>query len=688
MFINFALRFTASKIFIWSCIFALTAYYLYNVIFFMTHMSWQQHTSASDALKYYDVDKNNIALLPEDSSEDNGENGDKKKCDIENRVMCTLTETLSCAKMCNTPTTCVRFTDTNVPIIMRDGRIIKFTPDKNLNIGLCIDINQAIEAKKCTARNGAKRELHEIADGQYGYVCECTAPTVFTKNNISDDCNIFLGCKNRASNIALDNWQKPEEIKCSCHWNEIFFPYDGLARRGPLCERGNYYQVQSTISPPLHDKLYLSWADISPEYTKYFGGDKSARTLHPKGLPNPCRFDALTNKPVEQKLWNEVYSTRINNIVVCVSKTRAYRTISFEGDYLHNNNGIRANGVVKITDMLGYLEDTNPRTWMVYETGTADPRTGNLAPPLVGKVYFIKEIVDELFVHLKTTLCSENVYPFATTNTVRFIIIFNYPEENVIFESTNHWTEFSFQVFRNLFTWEFRGYAWRLAYQNIRTDQMQYNFYEDAITDTPILDIAPVVLLPHSMKFNPYKIKPPMITYEPLLVTDINGKRAINTKCPFYTGQIIITANRKLAPLYHEHSGLISSYIEYANDRYPTIPQETRDPNTWRKAKPLGNRFKINRIFENGTFEFNDEGPFYLNETTSSTYTCIPYESFLPNSITKYIKCSSNGGRKTLTSTSAYLAQILWNDESLTEGSGLLYKPSEWVGGGRIEKDE
>ncbi|MBT0716562.1 Pif-1 protein 1 [Dolichomitus sp. PSUC_FEM 10030005] len=642
MFINFILRLAVSKIFIWVLIFALTAYYLYNVIFFMTHTSWQQHESVGDSLKYYNVDENNIVLLPEEESTENeggGEN-DRQNCDIENRVTCNLSEALSCAKICNSPTTCVRFTDTDVPIIMRDGRIIKFTPDKNLNIGLCIDINHSIEAQKCTARYGAKRELHEIADRQYGYVCECTAPTVFIKNHISDDCSNFIGCKNRSSNVALDNWRKPEEIKCTRQWNEIFHPYDG--HRGPLCERGNYYQLPSTTT--LHDELYLPWDDISPEYTKYFGGDKKARELHPKGLPNPCRFDAITNEPVEEHLWGDVYSTRINNIVVCVSKIRNYRTISFDGDYLQNNGGIRANGVVKISDKKITAGNKDPRSWVVYETGTADPRTGNLAPPLVGLVYHKSDISQKLFAYLNAPLFSANVYPFATANDIQYMIVFNYPEENVIFQSINNSDKVSFQVFRNLFykLSLLRGYGWQLAYQTIRTSEMQYNFYEDAIANVRKPPNSKYEF-PSGIQYNSYELKSPMVEYEPILVIDKSGKRAINTKCPFYTGQVIITSKDNLAPLYHEHTGLISSYVEYANDRYPTVPMEARIPKTLRKAKPLDNKkFWLWFMPKGGKYQFNAEGPYYLNESTQSDrQTCIPYESFLPDDIREHMKCSS-----------------------------------------------
>lgn len=661
MYINLLLRVVASKIVVWGIIAVLSAYYLYNVIFFMTHTTWRQHTDPSDELAYYPVDESNLVLLPEEkpTTSTEGENTTKKTCDIETRTKCDLSEAQSCATICDGATSCVRFTDNTVSIIMRDGQIVRHSVDKNPNIGICITINTDVEAKSCTSRYGAKRELHEIARSQYGYVCECTAPTVFTKSHVSGDCDVFVGCKNRGNNVAAHDWTHPEGVKCKCLWNEVFRPYVKNSH-GPLCERGNYYEVTQPVSLP-SDEYYLPWSDINPEYVQYFGGDSASRLLHPKGLPNPCLFDAVTYEAIDTRL---VGSKRIRDTVVCYSRSHDFVTISFEDDYLYNNGGRRANGIVRVSN--GFYLPIGPTSWDIYETGTLDSRASILAPPLKGRAYSLRSISRSIYQFLDK-LIGSNSYPFATTRKIEYVIFFNYPEDDIVFKSPKGYS-ISYQVLRNLFIRSSLMEEHYISYQNMRVGETEYDFYEDVLT----ADASLPFISDSSRVYKPYEREDYMIEYEPILVTDSNDKLVLNTKCPFYTGQVIITSKGALAPLFHEHTGLISDYVENANSRYPTIPKQIRDPKQLRHARLIEReKFYIWRMGKEQKFKFNEQGPYHLHEETQeSRQTCIAYESFLPKFLKGHVKCSPSEVIENLETLTDSVAQLLWASE-LSEADAL-----------------
>jgi len=62
-------------------------------------------------------------------------------------------------------------------------------------------------------------------------------------------------------------------------------------------------------------------------------------------LLNPCKTDAITGKYVE----NAMIAKTDDNIYYCVSTGSNVITINSDDDYLTNNNGSYANGVIEIS---------------------------------------------------------------------------------------------------------------------------------------------------------------------------------------------------------------------------------------------------------------------------------------------------------------------------------------------------
>lgn len=242
---------------------------------------------------------------------------------------------------------CIHFDEDTM---VYDGSILEKNIDEN--DGYCMfDLIDDRHNKKCTNKNGGKWLLTKTGADKYYFKCHCTSPLF--DNGVDGDCSLFKGCI--GGKLLPGN-----DFICECPEGMIHKEVNGT----PTCQKMNYFKIKGKSDVDLDSKFLME---------KYIGYN----------VPNPCIYDFLNKQYVPHA--GEIVIE--NEIAFCKVKDPQYTTVLFEDDYLLNNGGKYANGIVRISTSL-------PETGFMYETQTKNER--GESTPLIGKRFKSNSIIPKL----------------------------------------------------------------------------------------------------------------------------------------------------------------------------------------------------------------------------------------------------------------------------------------------------
>lgn len=214
---------------------------------------------------------------------------------------------------------CVHFSNDETIFNDKNAIVTKIKKNKDANTGYCLKVTDKGQ-RTCTSKNGGKWILAQDNDALISYVCQCTSQHIFDNETKYGDCTKVNACKN---GTIKDGWSSLSTIECEC--NVDYVP----AKIGqyPACVKDSYFKIKPAETTEAPDEF------LNPIY----------RGLK---LPNPCNFDYLSKsfKPGAAVLAIE------NNVAYCKLIDRDnFTTIRFTDDYLLNNGGNFANGIISTT---------------------------------------------------------------------------------------------------------------------------------------------------------------------------------------------------------------------------------------------------------------------------------------------------------------------------------------------------
>lgn len=303
-----------------------------------------------------------------------------KVCDpSKNVVECTMgTVPNECFDCTNINTECRHF-DTDIPVEDDMGLLLHHVPANTApDRGYCIEIDNDKANRSCNPNTGSwvlvKRDPEASA---FSFVCKCKYPGLVTQATISGDCNVDVACGNygKLDSVLVD---PRHEANCMCQLERGFVP-DRRAD-GPYCRPLRFTELPKDpeIITSFPHRIPLTHPAVSPKFRSQF------TVVTARHLINPCKIDALTGAPVEgadlvMQEWPDFSdageapnarrtanasrtgdsgdggmggdpSSDTNKFVwFCMSKSLDVTTVLFEDDFLTNNGGRFANGVVKLS---------------------------------------------------------------------------------------------------------------------------------------------------------------------------------------------------------------------------------------------------------------------------------------------------------------------------------------------------
>lgn len=249
----------------------------------------------------------------------------KVSCNLKTLVKCNTSTGFECFE-CDEPLAkCIHF-EQDEDIYNEDNKSVigQIKANTAANEGYCLRL-EGKDKRTCTPKNGGRWIIVERND-KYTYVCMCTNPEIFSRTTLHGDCTHFNFCRNgKIANI--DKWKSFDDIVCDCDEN-----YRQIIRNNRSeCIRKNIFQRNDTRLP--FQKLDRKYIDDS-----YIGKDLN--------LPNPCTFNPSTRTDYAPGIAKIQMSS---NIAYCVALSPLHTTVLYEDDYLRNNRGRYANGVVEIS---------------------------------------------------------------------------------------------------------------------------------------------------------------------------------------------------------------------------------------------------------------------------------------------------------------------------------------------------
>lgn len=184
-------------------------------------------------------------------------------------------------------------------------------------LGHCLRVKSTLDNDNipCTIANGGKKIFTLKNTGVFGFVCQCDDVLKYTNDPITGDCTLRLGC---------ENGQYDSNGECQCN-DSFSLKMDAFDI--PRCERQSWYKTHSdyAIDKSFVDAKYLSMIDEKIN------------------LPNPCIRDYISGDIFP----NAGHVAITNDIAHCVSDSDMFVTIQMNDDYLKNNGGKYANGLIR-----------------------------------------------------------------------------------------------------------------------------------------------------------------------------------------------------------------------------------------------------------------------------------------------------------------------------------------------------
>lgn len=289
---------------------------------------------------------------------------------------------------------------------------------------------------KCSRKRGGHVSVRQlpvdasVAAGlgpiYYRHYCQCREEHTFRKLHDHGDCDYYMGCHDRLTNAYDDHsWSTFDEIACRCGEDEI--PESAGPGYPARCRQRNFFETGygngDAYGPAPPDHAFMSWTNVAGDYVAmHYGGMAAATRNHPRGVLNPCRFDALTSTVVDARLADVVYFVVIDGVGQCVSKTDRYVTVKFNSDYLIGNAGRAPNGVVGTTrPPVGSDSDRmkcTPPALVVVETDTVNRNTNGAYERIIGYPTATDRVVPKLYGLLAQYLAITDVDQ---------VVFYNYP---------------------------------------------------------------------------------------------------------------------------------------------------------------------------------------------------------------------------------------------------------------------
>lgn len=334
------------------------------VLFFNKHFIEAKHTTTKDLVLFKD-NGNRIKIKPKTNpaaaaaAAAGTTAAETIECNLKTLVRCKLISDFDCFECKETLSSCVHFEQDETIYDHDNNTTVIGTIKANANAseGYCLRL-EGKNKRTCTFKNGGRWILVE-RDNKYTYVCACLNPDTFSRTTLHGDCTHFNKCRN--GKISNNKWEIINEIQCDCNDNYI---KDNKSQ----CLKKNLFQ--HTTSPLPFKKLDRKYID-----DRYSGRDLN--------LPNPCTFNPAT----KTEYGPDIADIKIlNDIAFCVAISPRYVTILFEDDYLRNNGGKYANGVVPISS-------ADPENGIIYETHTRHRKSKKLYDNIfTGRRYNFKHI--------------------------------------------------------------------------------------------------------------------------------------------------------------------------------------------------------------------------------------------------------------------------------------------------------
>lgn len=207
---------------------------------------------------------------------------------------------------------------------------------------------------QCTAKYGGRlivaKEVVDDVDGSERLVfrCLCTEPETFNRMSLHGDCDVFVGCV--GGTVSVDDgapfwpgtdddnlhiWSDMRQLQCNC-------PHGTIMARRPTSGEAYCKPVNIFRDPKEWNSYQSALADefIDPAYKSKLNDDDALM------LPNPCQYDAITGKFIGD--IGSVVLSPLKSVAYCTSNDPRYVTVVFSSDYLRNNDGRFANGIVKV----------------------------------------------------------------------------------------------------------------------------------------------------------------------------------------------------------------------------------------------------------------------------------------------------------------------------------------------------
>lgn len=262
------------------------------------------------------------------------------KCNLDNNP----NECFDCS---NRMAVCKHF-DQDIIVENANGIILHIIhKNASKNEGYCIETDAEKNSRTCNKYTGDWVLVKQSPlKSTFTFICKCKYPSLVTQANIFNDCRIDVACGPYGHLKTLDVDLRVSG-SCICDLSKGYVP--DRSSKGPFCRQIIYSELWQ--DPEFYDhfphKLNLLHDAISPLFRNQFKYPKNRNVI------NPCKIDAFTGLPVDKAelVSNSLYSIDglHKTVWFCISKSLDVATVLFEDDYLQNNGGSFANGVVQLS---------------------------------------------------------------------------------------------------------------------------------------------------------------------------------------------------------------------------------------------------------------------------------------------------------------------------------------------------
>lgn len=364
------------------------------------------------------------------------------------QVPCNLADQLPCNnasvhknKLCK----CVHF-ERNTKIHYLD----KTTQQIAANTSIWGNVSNVL--KGCNmSKFGDVPTIYEYMPGKFHWQCSCRFSNFFTNlhNDRTQPCRNYLGCPTTNSLpfdpvVEHERWTRIGQLECNCNDQQYLVKSPYFA---PYCKTANYFFNTTQTSSPQYS---INSGYLNEKYVLAKFGSMANFIKFKKGLlPNPCFYDFLNKRFINETYINLNYVeiARVKGVVFCRSKHPAFVTIRFTRDYLAENDGRWANGMIQVAEVLPLLQQPTKRIFEWYVLDTRFNATVNLE----GRIYS----ADGIFTNLKTSIAFLNFYvdPFNVNlpMPIKSFHIFNAPEYNFNLKIDNTLGQLYQQTFHRIF---------------------------------------------------------------------------------------------------------------------------------------------------------------------------------------------------------------------------------------------